>query len=82
MTEEIIDISKNESQKLLESLFAHQRNKKFIYEHRWKPGDLIMWDNRCCNHARTDFPSDERRMLRRVTVEEEFPVLPGDPLCQ
>ena len=82
MTEEIIDITKNESQKLLESLFAHQRNKKFIYEHRWKPGDLIMWDNRCCNHARTDFPADERRMLRRVTVEEEFPVLPGDPLCQ
>jgi taurine dioxygenase len=30
-----------------------------------------MWDNRCTTHARTDFPKDERRLLRRCTVEGE-----------
>jgi len=79
MTVEIIDIPNHESQNLLEKLFAHQKNREFIYEHKWKEGDLVMWDNRCCNHARTDFSTNERRMLRRVTVDEEFSVLPGHP---
>lgn len=79
MTEEIIGLPVKESDELLEFLFAHQRNRDFIYEHPWRPGDLIMWDNRCSVHARTDFPRDERRMLRRLTVEDEYPVLDGEP---
>ena len=39
-----------------------------IYEHVWRPGDLVMWDNRCITHARTDFPHEERRLLRRTTL--------------
>ena len=34
-------------------------------------GDLILWDNRCTLHARTDFSNRERRMLRRVVVRGE-----------
>ena len=79
MTEEIVGLPVKESDELLEFLFAHQRNPDFIYEHPWRPGDLIMWDNRCSVHARTDFPRDERRMLRRLTVEDEYPVLDGEP---
>ena len=40
---------------------------------------FVVWDNRCSVHARTDFPHDERRLLRRLTVEDEHPVLEGDP---
>jgi len=36
-----------------------------------KLGDFLMWDNRCTIHARTDFPKEERRLLRRCTVEGE-----------
>jgi len=36
------------------------------YRHRWRPGDLIVWDNRCTQHARTDFSPTHRRLLRRV----------------
>lgn len=79
MTEEIVGLPVKESDELLEFLFAHQRNPDFIYEHPWRPGDLIMWDNRCSVHARTDFPRDERRMLRRLTVEDQYPVLDGEP---
>ena len=79
MTEEIIGLPVKESDALLEYLFQHQRNPDFIYEHAWVPGDLVMWDNRCSVHARTDFPREERRLLRRLTVQDEHPVLEGDP---
>ena len=78
MTEEIVGLPEKESDELLEYLFQHQRNPDFIYEHAWVPGDLIMWDNRCSVHARTDFPREERRMLRRLTVQDQIPVLQGD----
>ena len=79
MTEEILDVSPDESRELLELLFTHQRKPEFVYEHQWRPGDILMWDNRCSVHARTDFPSDERRMLRRITLEDDHPVLAGEP---
>ena len=45
----------------------------FIYEHVWRVGDILMWDNRCALHARTDFSADERRLMRRVTILGEKP---------
>jgi len=82
MTEEIIGVSPEESRELLYFLFEHQRKPEFVYEHQWRPGDIMMWDNRCSVHARTDFPSDERRMLRRITLEDDHPVLAGAPPFQ
>ena len=79
MTVEIEDVPEEESQELLDILFKHQRRSEFVYAHSWRPGDLMMWDNRCSVHARNDFPSDERRMLRRLTLIDEHPVLPGAP---
>ncbi len=79
MTEEIVGLDEAESREILDFLFAHQRRAEFIYEHVWRPGDLVMWDNRCSVHARTDFPPDQRRMLRRLTLDDEHPVLAGDP---
>ena len=70
MTEEIIGLPEDESRARLDELFALQREKRFLYEHVWQLGDLVMWDNRCTLHARTDFPRDQRRLLRRITVED------------
>ena len=42
-----------------------------IYEHAWTPGDIIVWDNLSSLHARTEWPADERRTLRRVTITGE-----------
>jgi taurine dioxygenase len=64
----------DESEELLMQLFAHQEQTKFVYEHVWRPGDVVVWDNRCTLHARTDFSAAERRMLRRVTMMGEKPV--------
>lgn len=74
MTREIEGLPRDESDAILQRLFDHQEQPQFVYEHAWRPGDLLMWDNRCTLHARTDFSSAERRLLRRVTILGERPV--------
>jgi taurine dioxygenase len=74
MTREIVGMPRAESDALLQRLFDHQEQKQFLYEHVWRPGDLLIWDNRCTLHARTDFDSSERRLLRRVAILGEKPV--------
>ncbi len=70
MTEEIIGLPSQVSRDVLEEIYLLQKESKFCYEHVWQVGDLIMWDNRCTLHARTNFPSNQRRLLRRVTIED------------
>jgi len=71
MTVRIEGVSEAESEAMLAQLYDIGERREFIYEHVWKLGDFLMWDNRCTIHARTDFPKDERRLLRRCTVEGE-----------
>jgi taurine dioxygenase len=68
ITAKIEGLSREESDALLEELFEFQNRREIIYEHAWRPGDLLMWDNWCSCHARTDFPAEERRLLRRCTL--------------
>ncbi len=74
MTRRIVGLPAAESEALLTTLFDHQENPEFIYAHVWRISDLLLWDNRCCLHARTDFSAAERRLLRRVTILGEKPV--------
>ena len=57
------------SEATLERLIAIAEDPALVYEHVWRDGDLVIWDNRCSTHARTDFPADEKRLLRRCTLE-------------
>ena len=75
MTDHIVGLDKSESEEILNFLFDQAENPKIQYAHQWKVGDLILWDNRCSQHARTDFDSSERRKLRRITVLGERPFL-------
>jgi len=61
-------IDREESEKILSELFELTEDLNNYYEHVWKPGDLMMWDNLACLHARTDWPEDQTRMLRRCTT--------------
>jgi len=58
-----------ESSDILEQLYDISEDPSVVYEHDWQQGDLLMWDNRCSIHARKDFPAEQRRVLRRCTVE-------------
>jgi taurine dioxygenase len=71
MTESIVDMDGAESERLLEAVYDHSEKPEFVYEHEWQLGDLLLWDNRCSMHARTDFPGTERRLMWRTTVQGE-----------
>jgi taurine dioxygenase len=71
MTYAIEGMAETEGDALLNQLFDHAEQRPFIYQHVWRPGDVILWDNRCTLHARTDFSSNERRLLRRITLQNE-----------
>ena len=73
MTDYIVDMDESESRELLDTLFDYQENEDFIYEHRWRLKDLIIWENRCLVHARTDFAPSERRLLRRFALQGDKP---------
>jgi len=70
MTEMILNMDYDRSEALLAKLFDHAEKTEFVYSHKWTPGDLVIWDNRSTNHARTDFPREEQRLLRRYTVSD------------
>jgi len=75
MSAAIEGLERAESDDILDRLFEIVEEPAIVYEHVWQPGDLLMWDNICSVHARTDFPREERRLLRRCTVGGEGPLV-------
>ena len=73
MTECIVGMPRAESDALLTRVFDHQERPEFQYEHRWRVGDVLIWDNRCTLHARRNFDDAHLRKLRRVTVKGDKP---------
>ena len=73
MTVAIDGLDKTESDDLLETLFAAVEQPDNVWGHNWRVGDVLMWDNRCTSHARQDFPAQELRLMRRLTVKGEKP---------
>jgi taurine dioxygenase len=71
MSARIDGLDRAESDDILARLFEISEAPDLFYEHEWKLGDLLMWDNRCSIHARTLFPKEQRRLLRRCTVKGE-----------
>jgi taurine dioxygenase len=58
-----------ESDAMLEYLFRHQSQEKYLYSHAWAPGDVLMWDNIATTHnAVADYRADEPRFILRVQV--------------
>ena len=68
MTMRIDGLPEDESDAILDEMFDIAEREEFVYEHVWTPGDLLLWDNLCSSHARTDFPPDQRRLLRRCQI--------------
>jgi taurine dioxygenase len=71
MTRLIEGFDEAESEHILNRLFDLMESPEFIYEHVWRLGDVVMWDNRVAVHGRTWFPKEENRLLRRCTIEGE-----------
>ena len=70
----IKDMDNAEAQPLLDELFAHIDNPALVYRHKWRQGDLVMWDNRSTNHlALGGVKEPEIRRMHRTTVVGEIP---------
>lgn len=70
MTDKIIGLPEDESRALLNLISDHCEQPQFIYQHRWQVGDILMWDNRCSTHARMDFDSSQRRLMKRIALAD------------
>ena len=66
-------MSDDEAEALVAELIAHATQRQFIYTHRWRVGDLVMWDNRCTMHRGTEY-EDTRwpRDLQRATTSDRL----------
>ena len=67
---DIVDFPKVEGRELLAELCQHATKPAFVYRHRWRIGDLLMWDNVATQHiAEFDYVLPQRRYLHRTTLE-------------
>jgi taurine dioxygenase len=73
--EEIVGLPRAESDALLDELIAHATQPQYQYRHKWRRGDVVIWDNRCTMHkANADYPAGERREMHRIVIEGTVPV--------
>ena len=63
-----------DSEALLDKLWAHTQQDKFVWRQDWQVGDLIIWDNRCAMHRRDAFDPSTRRLLHRTQTKGTKPV--------
>ena len=68
----------DESEALLNALWAHAANPEFEYRHRWNVGDLVVWDNRSVMHRRDAFDENQRRIMHRTQCEGDVPIYDPD----
>ena len=60
---------RDESEAVLNELWAHVLQPRVTYEHVWRVGDLVMWDNRSTMHRRAEFDGAERRIMHRTQIK-------------
>lgn len=67
-SDRIVELAKEESEQLISELFTILYHNDRIYEHHWKAGDLLIWDNLALQHSRAPSPPGVVRTLQRVTL--------------
>jgi taurine dioxygenase len=71
----LVGLELAESEALLDELWTFVDRPEFAWEHVWRVGDLVLWDNRCTMHRRDAFDPDSRRIMHRTQVKgDERPV--------
>lgn len=70
----VIGLPVDESEELLDELWAHMIQDKYTWRQDWQVGDLIWWDNRCAMHRRDAFDGSKRRLMHRTQLKGTRPV--------
>jgi len=69
----LMGLDLEESERLLDALWAHAERPALCWTHRWRVGDLVIWDNRCTMHRRDPFDPGSRRVMHRTQIKGEAP---------
>jgi taurine dioxygenase len=73
-TTDIVGMPSSEGRPLLEFLYAQCTKPEFVYRHKWRKGDLLMWDNAAALHmAIIDYALPQRRVMHRITLKGSVP---------
>jgi len=62
-------LSLDDSDALLDEIWAHATRESLTWRHQWRAGDLVLWDNRCTMHRRDAFDPDARRVMHRTQIK-------------
>lgn len=74
-------IDDREAGELIEFLRDFATRPEFLYRHKWRVGDALLWDNRCTQHCATPFDDAKyRRYMHRTTLEGEVPIMAERPV--
>ena len=68
----IVGMTIDESEKLLNELWAHATQKKFTFTHRWENNEVLMWKNLFVLHKRDSFSSNTRRVMHRTQISGDL----------
>ena len=60
-----------ESESLLDQLWEYATRTELAWSHKWRPGDLVLWDNRCTMHRRDSFDATSRRVMHRTQIRDK-----------
>ena len=72
--ERVVGMERAASDALLDELTQHAIRPQYQYRHKWRQGDILIWDNRCTMHkANADYPPASRRLMHRIIVEGTVP---------
>jgi alpha-ketoglutarate-dependent 2,4-dichlorophenoxyacetate dioxygenase len=77
----IVGLPVDEGRRLLRGLLEHATQPQFVFQHRWRVGDCVMWDNRAVLHRGRPWDERQRRVMHRTTVAGEGPTVP-DPIVR
>ena len=70
----IVGMTEEEAQPLLQRLYAHITRPEYVYVHKWRLGDVIMWDNWSTQHqAIGDYRLPQRRLMHRTAIMGTVP---------
>ncbi|MSP96066.1 MAG: TauD/TfdA family dioxygenase [Betaproteobacteria bacterium] len=70
----VMGLAPQDSEALLDELWAHAAKPEFSWYQEWQLGDLILWDNRCVMHRRNAFDAAARRIMHRTQLAGDRPV--------
>lgn len=78
----IPELHQDESDALLDTLWAHASQSQFVWTHRWRVGDILIWDNRCTIHHREAFDPATRRIMHRLQASGTRPFRAPDAMSK